>query len=88
MAKGVSRAFLDTAEGVIFSNQSSVKANGLPIAIHGVSVLAHGGTPHDSATMIAASNNVKIGGVAVVRAENLATCGHAATGSSSVLVGE
>jgi uncharacterized Zn-binding protein involved in type VI secretion len=37
--------------------------------------------------MIAGSNNVFIGGVAVVNAGDLATCGDAATGSANVNVG-
>ena len=39
-------------------------------------------------TMIAGSNNVFIGGVAVVNAGDLATCGHASTGSANVNVGD
>jgi uncharacterized Zn-binding protein involved in type VI secretion len=38
--------------------------------------------------MIAGSNNVFIGGVAVVNAGDLATCGDAATGSANVKVGD
>jgi hypothetical protein len=38
--------------------------------------------------MIAGSKNVFIGGVAVCNAEDLATCGHAASGSDDVNVGD
>lgn len=38
--------------------------------------------------MIAGSNNVFVGGVAVCNAGDLATCGDAATGSSDVNVGD
>jgi uncharacterized Zn-binding protein involved in type VI secretion len=38
--------------------------------------------------MIAGSNNVFIGGIAVCNAGDLATCGDAATGSSNVNVGD
>jgi uncharacterized Zn-binding protein involved in type VI secretion len=38
--------------------------------------------------MIAGSNDVFIGGIAVCNAGDLATCGHAASGSSNVTVGD
>jgi uncharacterized Zn-binding protein involved in type VI secretion len=38
--------------------------------------------------MIAGSDSVFIGGIAVCNAGDLATCGHAASGSSTVSVGD
>ena len=38
--------------------------------------------------MIAGSNNVFINGIAVCNAGDLATCGHPASGSSNVFVGD
>ena len=77
----------DTAGGDIIPSQSTVKANGYAVIVNGDSVASHGVAPHNSATMVAGSKNVFIGGVAVVNAGDSATCGHAATGSSNVNVG-
>ena len=77
----------DTAGGDIIPSQSTVKANGYAVIVNGDSVASHGDAPHNSATMVAGSKNVFIGGVAVVNAGDSATCGHASTGSSNVNVG-
>ena len=78
----------DTAGGSISSSQSTVKANGINVIVHGDSVASHGDSPHNTATMIAGSNSVFIGGIAVVNAGDSATCGHTSNGSSSVNVGD
>jgi len=77
----------DTAGGDLIPSQSTVFANSEEIIVHGDSVAGHGDSPHDSPTMIAGSNNVFIGGIAVCNAGDLATCGDAATGSSNVFIG-
>jgi len=84
---GVSRDN-DTAGGDLIPSQSTVKANSNAIIVHGDAVAGHGLPPHAAPTMIAGSNNVFIGGVAVCNAGDLATCGHAASGSSNVNVGD
>ena len=63
-------------------------ANGKNVIVHGDSVTGHGDSPHDAPTMIAGSDSVFIGGIAVCNAGDLATCGHAASGSSTVSVGD
>ena len=78
----------DTAGGAIISSQSTVKANSKNIIVHGDSVTPHGLNLHAAATMIAGSNNVFIGGIAVVNAGDAATCGHTSNGSSNVNVGD
>ena len=78
----------DVAGGAISSSQSTVKANSINIIVHGDSVASHGDSPHNAATMIAGSNNVFIGGIAVVNTGDAATCGHTSNGSSSVNVGD
>ena len=83
---GVSRDN-DTAGGDLIPSQSTVKANSNAIIVHGDSVAGHGSGAHASPTMIAGSNNVFIGGVAVCNARDSATCGHTSTGSSNVNVG-
>ena len=78
----------DTAGGASISSQSTVKANSKKIIVHGDSVTPHGDSPHDAATMIAGSDNVFIGGTAVVNAGDRATCSHTSDGSSDVNVGD
>ena len=56
--------------------------------VHGDDVTGHGVGLHAGPTMIAGSNNVFIGGVAVCNAGDAATCGHTASGSSNVNVGD
>lgn len=78
----------DTAGGAISSSQSTVKANGSNIIVDGDVVAAHGDPPHSPApTMSAGSNNVFIGGIAVVNAGDSASCGHTSNGSDNVNVG-
>jgi uncharacterized Zn-binding protein involved in type VI secretion len=77
----------DTAGGDLIPSQSTVYANGEEVIVDGDSVTPHGLPPHVSAVMIAGSNNVFVGGIAVVNAGDSATCGHQSTGSSNVYVG-
>ena len=86
-ATGICRNSVDTAGGALISSQSSVKAKGENVIVHGISVTTHGDSPHNSATMIAGSNNVFVGGIAVCNAGDAATCGHNASGSDNVNVG-
>ena len=79
---------IDIAGGLLIATQSTVKTNGNNIIKNGDPVTGHGSGVHASPIMIAGSNNVFIGGVAVCNAGDLATCGHPATGSSNVNVGD
>ena len=85
---GICRDADDAAGGALSKSQSTVFANGKNVIVHGDSVTAHGGAPHDAPTMIAGSDSVFIGGIAVCNAGDLATWGHAASGSSTVSVGD
>ena len=76
----------DSAGGDLIPSQSTVYANGEKVIVDGDSVAGHGDPPHAAPTMIAGSDNVFIEGTAVVSAGDLATCGHSATGSSTVFV--
>ena len=78
----------DTAGGDLIPSQSTVFANSKLVIVNGDSVEGHGSGEHAGPTMIAGSNNVSIGGIAVVNAGDLATCGDAATGSANVNVGD
>jgi uncharacterized Zn-binding protein involved in type VI secretion len=78
----------DTAVGDLIPSQTTVFANGELVIVDGDDVEGHGTGAHASPKMIAGSNNVFIGGVAVVNAGDLATCGDASTGSANVNVGD
>ena len=78
----------DSAGGDLIPSQSTVFANGEEVIVNGDSVSGHGIPPHDAPTMIAGSNKVYIGGIAVCNAGDSATCGHTSSGSSDVFVGD
>lgn len=81
----------DTAGGdiVATSGGAEVYVNGEKIAVHGDDVVPHPpGGIHNSATMVASCNEVYVGGIKACRQGNEATCGHAATGSGGVFLGE
>lgn len=84
---GISRAGIDVAGGTILTGSGNVLINGAPAALNGASVQGHGDSPHNAASMIASTGTVFINGIAVVRAGDLATCGHTASGSSTVNAG-
>ena len=86
-ATGICRNSVDTAGGALISSQSSVKANGENVIVNDDNVTPHGDSLHNDAKMIAGSNNVFVGGIAVCNAGDAATCGHNASGSSNVNVG-
>ena len=84
---GVVRVDIDSAGGAISEAKvSSVLVNGKPVAVLGCRVNGHGISPHSSPVMAQASNNVLAGGHKICRAGDVATCGHAATGSSNVFI--
>ena len=86
---GICRVGIDTAGGVILGGgQNFVYANGALVSVDGDLVQGHGVGPHAGPVMIAGSKNVFINGIAVCNAGDLATCGHPASGSSNVFVGD
>ena len=87
---GVSRDN-DTAGGDLIASQTTVKANNQSIIVDGDKVEPHDpGGVHSSPqpTIVAGSKNVFIGGKAVVNAGDAASCGHTASGSGDVNVGD
>ena len=78
----------DAAVGDLIATQSTVFANAEKVVVNGNAVASHGISPHNDATITAGSNNVFVGGVAVCNAGDAATCGHTATGSTDVFVGD
>ncbi|MBT7082101.1 MAG: hypothetical protein HN929_11680 [Chloroflexi bacterium] len=77
----------DTAGGDIIASATTTYINGELAALDGDAVASHGIAPHAAPTMIAGSNNVWIEGKKAVNAGDLATCGHAASGSTTVFIG-
>ena len=93
---GISRATEDYAgskEAVLIASQGTVFANKKAVIVNDDKVISHapcgspGGEAHCAAIMIAKTNKVFVGGIPVVNAGDLATCGHVATGSGDVMVG-
>lgn len=76
----------DLAVGAMIASQSSVKFNGKAVIVSGDAVAAHGIGAHAAAT-VTGTSKVKIGGKAIVMSGDLATCGDAAVGTSTVIVG-
>ena len=86
---GICRVGIDTAGGVILGGgQNFVFANGSLVSVDNDPVQGHGPGVHAGPVMIAGSKNVFINGIAVCNAGDLATCGHSASGSSNVFVGD
>jgi uncharacterized Zn-binding protein involved in type VI secretion len=78
----------DSAGGDLIPSQSSVFANNEKVIVNGDAVAGHGPGIHAGPTMIAGSNNVFVGSIAVCNAGDLATCGDPASGSGDVNVGD
>ena len=85
---GICRDSVDSAGGALIASQSTVTANGKAVVVNGDAVTGHGPSPHSAPTMIAGSNSVTVGGKAVCNAGDSATCGHTASGSGNVSVGD
>ena len=78
----------DTAGGDLIPSQTTVYANNELVIVDGDDVAGHGTGPHAGPTITAGANNVYIGTKLVCNAGDSATCGHTATGSSDVNVGD
>lgn len=87
---GICRVGVDSAGGTILGvlQDETVFANGSLVSVHNDDVQGHAPGVHASPVMIAGSKNVFINGIAVCNAGDLATCGHSASGSSNVFVGD
>ena len=86
---GICRDTIDSAGAALIKSQTKVFANSEEVIVHDDTVTAHLTGIHAAPpTMIAGSKNVFIGGIAVCNADDLATCGHAASGSANVNVGD
>lgn len=85
---GIARVGVDKAGGVVTGNLApTVFVNGSPIVVKGATVAPHGRAPHASSVMDEASVDVFANGIGICRTGDLASCGHAISGSSTVLTG-
>lgn len=83
----VSRVGVDAAGGTILGmGGAGFTVAGATIAVVGDAVAGHGDAPHSAPTMVTGQAAFRVNGIAVCRAGDLATCGHAASGSSSFSV--
>ncbi|MBY6056762.1 PAAR domain-containing protein [Leisingera daeponensis] len=85
---GVSRTGQDAAGGTIVEALApTVRVNGSAVAVLGCAVAPHGLGAHAGPVMATASGTVFAEGIAVCRQGDLASCGHAASGSANVHAG-
>jgi uncharacterized Zn-binding protein involved in type VI secretion len=91
MAGGVVRMTdPNSCGGKPMSGITSVRVNGVPIAVNGASVTPHANhkQPHNTARTVARSSSVRAGGQAVVSASDVDSCGHSrVTASPNVRMG-
>lgn len=86
---GVSRITVDTAGGTIVGNLApTVYVNDVPIVVKGAEVEPHGRGSHRSPVMDSSSSTVYANNILICRANDVATCGHAATGSGNVIAAD
>lgn len=87
---GVSRVGVDAAGGTIVGNLApTVFVNGAPVVVLGAAVEPHAPfvPPHLAPVMVGSSGTVFASGIAVCRAGDAASCGHAASGAGDVFAG-
>lgn len=60
---------------------AKLRVNGKPVSLLGDAVAGHGDAPHSGPVMVQASSKLRVGGVGVVLAGHVASCGHGANGN-------
>lgn len=85
---GAARKGIDSAGGTIIGGAGTVIVNGAPVARQTDGVAGHGKAPHSSPVMIGASGTVFAEGLPISREGDKASCGHSASGSGDVIVGD
>lgn len=81
---GVVRKDTDSAGGILIGGSSNVFCENHPVVRIGDAVQGHGSGPHSSPKMNQGSPNVFVNGIPLCRAGDTASCGHTASGSSTV----
>jgi uncharacterized Zn-binding protein involved in type VI secretion len=85
---GISRVGIDSAGSrIVGALAPTVLVNGAPVTVLGAPVLPHGKGPHAGPVMITASSTVSAGGIPICKAGDIASCGHATSGSGDVNAG-
>lgn len=85
---GISRVGVDKAGGLVVGNLApTVFVNGSPIVVIGAQIQGHGNGPHASPTMAEGSTDVFAHGIGICKTGDVASCGHAISGSENVLTG-
>lgn len=86
---GITRVNQDSAGGVIVGAlQDFVTVEGTPWSVLGDAVAGHGPDAHGGPVMAQGSSFITINGIPVCRQGHQATCGHPATGSSSMKISD
>jgi uncharacterized Zn-binding protein involved in type VI secretion len=76
----------DIVGGSAIATESSVYINGKNVVCVGDSITPHGDGGHSGAVMVQGSSTVFIGGKAVCRSGDAASCGHTAISSYTQVV--
>ena len=85
---GISRNGQDVAGGVAIQGSDNVNVNSKGVVRLGDNVASHGLPPHSPIPpMITSSLSVRVNGLGVVKAGDVASCGHIITGSLNVNAG-
>jgi uncharacterized Zn-binding protein involved in type VI secretion len=85
MAGGIVRITDPNAGGGVSMNGvSTVRVNGIPVVVTGASVTPHPNNkpPHTSARTIARNPTVRAGGLPIVTATDVDSCGHSRVSAS------
>lgn len=79
----------DAAGGDLIASASSTKFNNQKVVLNGDDVTPHGLPPHGPAppTISASQSAFIVEGKAVVQSGDVASCGHTASGSATVIIG-
>ncbi len=85
---GATRKTLDSAGGKLIAGSPDVITNGQPQVRIGDAVEGHGPGEHGGPVMAEGSLSVITNGIPTSRAQHKATCGHPATGSPDVIIGD
>ncbi len=84
---GISRIGTDSAGGTLLGGgQSFARVQGALWAVQGDAVAGHGTSVHAGPVMAQGSPFVRINGIPACRAGHAASCGHTATGSTTMRI--
>lgn len=85
---GAARKGVDVAGGTIIQGSPDIYVNNQRLVRKGDAVQGHGLVLHAGPVMVGCSNTVFANGIKVSRKGDIASCGHPATGSEDVIIGD